>query len=253
MCHLSAVFQTGQQKRAALCPCRKLGLWQTGTRLQSSNSLGSIILAVPLPEEEKSFLVVGSWAKVQSGKQAEEVGRPEHGECSAAFEVASAWDGGATKSDSGDKPKDYKADIWMSVVSYHPKPTLGHPICSWMGRLPAPSRQATAGSCAQEEMLARGSGRQPDAFPILVSLAVMNSTMSAERWVQQESRGSGPSDLRRPQNTVFSSGGQVTCIGHRQKWGRKKSHRQDTLSSLRVQTLVCFWSLILLIGVCVCV
>ena len=64
-----------------------------------------IIQAVPLPEEGRSFLAVGSWAKAQYGDGArEEVGRPERGERFAEFEVASAWDGWGqetTKSDSG--------------------------------------------------------------------------------------------------------------------------------------------------------
>ena len=50
-----------------------------------------IIQAVPLPEEGRSFLAVGSWAKAQYGDGArEEVGRPERGERFAEFEVASA-------------------------------------------------------------------------------------------------------------------------------------------------------------------
>lgn len=91
----------------------------------------------------------------------------------------------------------------------------------WLDCLYLPDKPYIAGSCAQEEMLVCESGSQPDAFAILVSLAVINNTVSAEQGVQQASQGSDPSDLPRSQNTVFSSGGQVTCAGPGQKWGRK--------------------------------
>lgn len=72
----------------------------------------------------------------------------------------------------------------------------------WLDCLYLPDK-AIAGFCAQEEMLVRESGSQPDAFSILVSLAVINNTMSAEQGVQQASQGSDPSDLPRSQNSVL--------------------------------------------------
>lgn len=80
-----------------------------------------------------------------------------------------------------------------------------------MDRLPALSRQAPPGSCAQtqKEMPVYEAGSQPDAFSIPVRLPVMNSTMSAEQRVQQEGRGPDPpdlplADLLKSQNTQCS-------------------------------------------------